>query len=318
MLPRPHVTRLARLAPLASLLLAAGAGAPVDRYRDDVEAWRRQREADLRGPDGWLALAGLTWLHPGANRFGSAPDNDIHLPASAPPHAGTLTVAGSDVTATLAPDVSATLNGKPLQERQARAPFPLPTDAAANGPGVLSLGPVSVQVIARGGRLAARVKDRESAARKHFAGLAWFPIAPEYRVVARLAADAGAAGRKLVVPDASGGKQELESPGTLAFTLQGRATQLMPVVDGPERDDLLIVFRDATSGTETYGGGRFVRARRQPDGAYVIDFNRAYSPPCAFTPYATCPLPPPANRLKVAVTAGEKVPPGAAHGAAGE
>jgi len=338
MIPSRQVTKVAGVAGLSLLvslslvLMGAGprrptaAAAADDSYRDEVDAWRRQREADLRSSDGWLALAGLFWLHVGANQFGSASDDEVRLPASAPPHAGRLTVdvdvACDIVIAALAPGVTALLNGKP---QEADVPFRLQTDADENTPGVLSLGPVSLQVIMRGGRLAARVKDRDSVARKQFAGLAWFPIAPEYRVVALLVASAGAAGSpapattKLVVPDASGGKQELESPGTLIFKLRGRTAHLLPVVDGPDRDDLLIVFRDATSGTETYGGGRFVRAHRQPGGAYVIDFNRAYSPPCAFTPYATCPLPPPENRLRVAVSAGEKLPPGSvAHGGGNE
>jgi uncharacterized protein len=110
----------------------------------------------------------------------------------------------------------------------------------------------------------------------------------------------------MVVPDASGGHQTLESPGTLELTLLGKPVRLDPVLDGDDPTDQMIVFRDLTSGRETYGGGRFVRARRQPDGTFVVDFNRAYSPPCAFTPYATCPLPPEQNRLKLAVTAGQK------------
>jgi uncharacterized protein (DUF1684 family) len=170
-------------------------------------------------------------------------------------------------------------------------------------PDVIGVGGATLQVIDRGGRLGARLKDPRSPARAAFAGLAWYPIAPAFRVTARLAP--AAAPVKIVVPDASGGRQELESPGTLAFTLDGRALRLDPVKDGPDPDDLLVVFRDQTSGRETYGAGRFLRARRR-GAEWTLDFNQAYAPPCAFTPYATCPLPPPQNRLPIAVTAGER------------
>jgi uncharacterized protein (DUF1684 family) len=307
------VTLLATAAAeLAALLIAAGpraAEAPpaaAADYRAEIEAWRREREQSLRAPDGWLALVGLTWLHPGANRFGGAPDDDVPLPAGTPPHAGALIVTpDGHVQVRLAPGVAATVRGRAFSGGSLR------TDAAGADPDVLALGRVTLQVIARGGRLGARIKDPDSAARRSFAGLAWYPIAPAYRVTARL--EPAESARKLVVPDASGGRQELESPGTLAFRLLGTAFELIPVRDGPDDADLLVVFRDRTSGQETYGGGRFLRARRQPDGSFLVDFNRAYSPPCAYSPFATCPLPPPENRLPIAIPAGEKMPPGGGH-----
>jgi len=302
----PFTPTAALLGLLASPGPAVATPAAAERHRAEVESWRREREAALRAPDGWLAVVGLTWLHAGANRFGSAPDDEIRMPAPAPAHAGALIVDGAALRAELAPGSGALLDGKPPS---GRGPIVVRTDAAPAGPSVLGYGGVSLQVIARGGRFGARVKDRASAALAAFAGLDWFPIDAAYRVSARL--EPGGHAGKIVVPDASGGRQELDSPGTLAFTLRGRATRLVPVADGPDAADLLVVFRDATSGGQSYGGGRFVRARRQPDGGYEIDFNRAYSPPCAFTPYATCPLPPPENRLAVAIPAGEKQPPGA-------
>jgi hypothetical protein len=298
---------------LWALLIAApppAAPAPPAGYRAEIEAWRRDREQQLRAPDGWLALVGLTWLHPGANRFGAGPDDDVPLPAPAPRHAGTLLVDGATVRVSLSPGVSGTRNGRPwlAAAGAGAAPTPLRTDTTAGGPDVLGFGGVTLQVIERGGRLGARVKDPQSPRRVHFAGLAWFPVAPEYHAVARLAAHDKAV--EIVVPDASGGKQRLESPGTLSFTLAGKALRLDPVRDGGDDADLLVVFRDETTGRETYGAGRFLRARRRPDGSYDLDFNRAYSPPCAYTPYATCPLPPPQNKLGMRVPAGEKTPPG--------
>jgi uncharacterized protein (DUF1684 family) len=301
-------------AELTALLLAAGpraaeapaATAAAADYRAEVETWRREREQSLRAPDGWLSLVGLTWLHAGANRFGGAPDDEVRLPAGTPPHAGMLVVAtsggGGEVQVALAPGVAATVRGHPFGGGALR------TDAGDAEPDLLALGRVTVQVIARGGRLGARVKDPDSPTRRAFAGLAWYPVAPAYRVVARL--EPAQPARKLMMPDASGGRQELESPGTLAFTLLGTAYQLVPVRDGPDDGDLLVVFRDRTSGRETYGAGRFLRARRHADGRFVLDFNRAYSPPCAFSAFATCPLPPPENRLPIAVPAGEKTRPG--------
>ena len=297
----------------------------------EIETWRHDREARLRAPDGWLTLVGLAWLHQGKNRLGSAAGADVRLPASAPARAGTLDVDGEHVRASLAPGVAATVNGRPIDTRATRAgetratragdtraaragdtragagAFELRSDAGDAAPDVLRFGRVTVQVIARGGRLAARIKDPDSPTRLHFGGLAFYPIAAAYRVIARLDPAAGSAAT-VVVPDATGGRQQLTSPGTLAFTLQGAPVRLVAVHDGPDDGDLLIVFRDATTGRDTYGGGRFVRAHRQPDATYVIDFNQAYSPPCAFTPYATCPLPPPENRLPMAILAGEKAP----------
>jgi len=266
-------------------------------YRADVEGWRAARDERLRAPDGWLSLVGLVWLRPGVNRFGGARDNDVRLPDSVPAHAGAFVVAGRAVTLVVEPGAPLRLGGGPAKA----APFR--TDAAPS-PDVLQSGTVTWQVIERGERLGVRVKDSASPARRAFRGTRWFAIDPASRVVARFVPRVGAA--QMVVPDASGGRQTLKSPGTLALTLLGKPQRLDPVLDGDDDADQLIVFRDLTSGRESYGGGRFVRARRQADGTFVVDFNRAYAPPCAFTPYATCPLPPPQNRLPVAVRAGER------------
>jgi uncharacterized protein (DUF1684 family) len=282
------------------LLLATGAASDGAArsgaaYVADVEAWRASREARLRAPDGWLAVVGLTWLHQGENRFGSAADDDVVLPAATPPHAGSFVLEGTTVRLTIPSGSPVTLNGKPATSRVLR------TDVSAT-PDVLGVGSLTWQLIERGGRIGVRVSDRETPLRTSWLGTRWFAIDPAYRVVARLEPREG----EMVVPDASGGKQTLKSPGTLTFMLGGKPQRLQPVLDGDDDGDQLVVFRDATSGRETYGGGRFVRARRQPDGTFVVDFNRAYAPPCAFTPYATCPLPPAHNRLRVAIPAGER------------
>src|SRR4051812_21909848 len=202
----PSFTPVAALA----LTLAAPMTTPTAAYNTETETWRREREARLRAPDGWLALVGLAWLHAGANRFGSAPDDEIRLPAPAPPHAGTLILDGGAVRLELRAGTAALLDGKPAP---GRGPLPIQTDAAPGGPSILAYGGVSLQVIARGGRFGARVKDRASPALAAFAGLDWFPIDAAYNVSARLSP--GSRPGKIVVPDASGGRQELDSPGTL-------------------------------------------------------------------------------------------------------
>lgn len=291
----------AALASLPALRVAAAppaASQAPGNYPAEVAAWRAARDARLRADDGWLTLVGLAWLKPGTNRFGSARDNDVHLPAPVPAHAGTFELAGRAVRLVVPPDSPLRLDGQPARTG------PLRTDAAPN-PGVVTVGSISFQLIERGERVGVRVRDRESALRRSYPGSRWYPIDPAYRVVARLVPREGGAA-EMVVPDATGGRQKLTSQGTLTFTLLGETRRLDPVLDGDDPADQLVVFRDLTSGPETYGGGRFVRAQRQPDGTFVLDFNRAYSPPCALTPYATCPLPPEQNRLRVAVRAGQK------------
>jgi uncharacterized protein (DUF1684 family) len=285
------------LGPMSGADAAAAAPSARTTYEAEIEAWRAAREERLRAPDGWLSVVALVWLRPGANRFGSAPDNEVHLPAGAPAHAGTYLVEAGKVTVTVAPGSPVTMNGRPAEARVVH------TDAERT-PDVFATGTLTWQVIARGDRLGVRVRDRANPARQSFPPPRHYPVSPAYRVVARLVPRAGAV--EMIVPDATGGSQRLTSPGTLTFTLLGQPQRLDPVLDGDDDADQLVVFRDLTSGRETYGAGRFVRALRQPDGTFVVDFNRAYSPPCAVTPHATCPLPPAQNRLRVAVEAGEK------------
>ncbi|HEX4403545.1 MAG TPA: DUF1684 domain-containing protein [Polyangia bacterium] len=293
---------------VAAVLLGLGvapavAEVPVSdaAYRVEVAQWRRQRDERLRAPDGWLSLVGLHWLALGPNRFGGAPDDDVPLPSPVPAHAGTFVVEGREAHFGVRVDVPertpVAVNG------DAARSGPVHTDATPT-PDVFSLGTLSWQVIERGARVGVRVRDSASPARRTFAGSTWYAIDPAYRVVARFAPHA--APIEIVVPDAAGGQQKLKSPGTLTFTLRGEVQHLDPTLDGDDPDDQMLVFRDATSAHTTYGAGRFVRALRQKDGTFIVDFNRAYAPPCAFTPYATCPLPPPQNRIHIAVEAGDK------------
>lgn len=276
-------------------LLLLPLAAFADGYTAEVEAWRARREERLRRPDGWLTLAGLFWLREGPNRFGSGPDNDLVFPDKAPARLGVATVAEGKVAVDLEPGVL--VNGQPA----ARVVL---DPKAEEGATVLSRGSLSWYLLERGGRLGFRLKDRESPVLRDFRGTAWFPVDPAWRVTARL--EGGP--HRIAVPSVTGGTSQEESPGTLVFELEGRELRLDPVL---EDGGLFVVFADATSGRETYGSGRFLSAEApDAEGRTVLDFNRAYSPPCAFTPYATCPIPPAQNRLPVAIRAGEKAPAG--------
>ena len=288
-----------RLVTTALAAAIAGGTAPDPGYAREIETWRRERAQRLTADGGWLPVAGLFWLKPGANRFGSDPGDEIVLPAhSAPAQAGVFVLDGPRVRVEVRAGVPVTLAGQPVTRRQVRS------DAGGAAPDVLSLGALTMQIIERGGRLGVRLKDMKSPARAAFKGLRYFPIDPRYRVVASFAPHATPV--TLRVPNVLGMVEEMSSPGTASFALPGSAAPLqLDAVREPGETELFFIFRDATSGKTTYGAGRFLYAAPPVDGKVVLDFNRAYSPPCAFTPHATCPLPPPHNRLPVAVEAGE-------------
>ncbi|HEY7374043.1 MAG TPA: DUF1684 domain-containing protein [Polyangia bacterium] len=293
---RPAAIVLA--AALAREPAAVGPPAVDPNYTHEIEAWRRERLQRLTADGGWLTVAGLHWLKPGANRFGTDPGNDIVLPArSAPARAGTFVLASGRVRVAVQPGVAVTLAGKPVTRAQLRS------DAGGAAPDVLSLGALTLQIIDRGGRLGVRLKDMNSPARAAFKGLRYFPIDPRYRVAATFVAQPKPV--SIDVPTVLGTVERMPSPGYASFTLPGAPTLRLDAVVEPGETQLFFIFRDATSGKTSYGGGRFLYADPPVGGKVVLDFNRAYSPPCAFTPHATCPLPPPNNRLPVAVEAGE-------------
>jgi len=264
-----------------------------------VEEWRSRRDQRLRAADGWLSLAGLYWLEEGENRFGSDPDNDLVFPAgAAPAQAGALQVRGKVITLRAAPGAGLTVAGQPVTTLALR------TDAIPEGPTVVELGRLSFQVIERNGKLAVRLKDRENPALLAFTGMEYFPIAAAWRVEGRL--EPYEPPKQIPVPNALGWVENSPSPGAIVFEIDGKEHRLDPILE-PGATDLFVIFGDPTNGKETYGAGRFLYAKPPgPDGKVVLDFNQAYNPPCVFTPYATCPLPPRQNRLPVRVEAGEK------------
>ena len=275
---RPLAPRTcAALVALCSLLPAAS-----ERYRAQIEQWRRQREAALRADGGWLTVTGLFWLHEGANSFGSASSNEIVLPVEpALRGGGTFVLHGGKVTLRL--------DG---QTRELR-----PDSAAAAD--MVRLGSLTMFVIRRGDRYGIRLKDANSSFRRDFKGLRYFPVDQAYRLQARFVPDA----KQIPIPNVLGQTEDMPSPGYVEFVLRGRKLRLTPVEESP--DSLFFIFRDLTSGSQTYGSGRFLDTDLPRNGAVVLDFNKAYNPPCAFTPYATCPLPPKQNRLPVPIEAGE-------------
>jgi len=294
------MVRLVTMLTLMSTALPTPGADPV--YRAEIEKWRQQREARLKAEDGWLAVAGLFWLDEGANRFGSGPGNAIALPAgAAPPAAGTFELREGKVSVRVEPGVTVTAAGTPITAMPLRSDDPGPPD-------VLKLGRLSLHVIARGGRYGIRMKDPESETRRSFAGLRWFPIRDDLRLEARFVP--WPSPRTIPIPNVLGQVNELPSPGYAEFTLAGRTLRLEPVIEEPGAKELFFIFRDQTAGKETYPAGRFLYAPMPKEGVVILDFNKAYSPPCAFTAYATCPLPPPQNRLPVRIDAGEKSPHG--------
>jgi uncharacterized protein (DUF1684 family) len=289
--------RLAWLTLLATAVAAPPPAAAADEaYRAGILKWREQREARLKAEDGWLAVAGLFWLRDGANVMGSDPASGIALPSgAAPARTGTIELAGRQVTLRLEAGVAGRLGGSPVSGPVALRPD---TD-------VLELGArLSLFVIERGGRLAIRLRDRESQARRGFSGLSWFDVSDAYRVGARFVSYPKP--KPVTVPNVLGKMETMPSPGYAEFVVQKQTVRLDGVLEDVDAKQLFFIFSDATSGKETYHSGRFLYADLPKEDKITLDFNKAYNPPCAFTAFATCPLPPKQNALPVRIEAGEK------------
>ncbi len=273
------------------LLLLAGAGFG---YEAGEAEWRASYEARLRSENGWLAVAGLFWLEEGSARFGTAADNELVFP-SGPALAGTIERRGRVITLRVTPGVDVKIGGAPVSTKV------LAPDTSG-APDVVTMGRLSFMIIERNGRFGLRLRDPENPRRTGFPGTTWFPADTKYRIVARFEPHRQA--RTLPVPNVLGDVIDMENPGRVRFRVGGRQVTLEAVREGP--DELFFIFSDGTSGRTTYPGGRFLYAPSPVEGKVILDFNRATSPPCAYTDFATCPLPPKPNRLRVAIPAGEK------------
>lgn len=291
-------------APLKSLLLvltllfSSSCLAANDAERADVEQFRAQRLSELTGESGWLTLVGLFWLDPGENTFGRDRDNHLVLDSPhLPPKAGSFFLEGHSVRFVARPDAHITHEGQPV------ASINLASDLEPQ-PTTLASGSLEFFLIERDGHLGIRVRDRDSPRRRNFRGLDYFPISSEWAFDARF--EPYPPGRRIPIANILGMQADEECPGALVFTKDGREWRLDAVLESPGDQELFIMFADDTSGHETYGGGRFLHVPLPKDGRVRLDFNKAYNPPCAFNDFSTCPLPPPQNRLKLHVTAGEK------------
>jgi uncharacterized protein (DUF1684 family) len=269
-------------------------------YEEELLEWRRMLDEALRREDGWLALAGLHWLHPGKNTFGSGEGNDIVLPAEegVPQRAGSFELNENAVILHVEQPGTVKVGEKEAQNLELR------TDRAAETD-YIYLGPLKLVVIERGDRLAIRVWNSKSREVLNFQGREWYPPDEEYRVQARYTPFTS--GGFLDLPDVAGSVQRIPVLGSLDFNLQGKNCRLVALPAGDR--DLFIIFRDETSGEDTYPAGRYLVAPEPENGTVILDFNRAYNPPCAFTPYATCPLPPRENHLPLRIEAGERFHP---------
>ena len=284
--------RLVAIVLLAGLAACSKPREDHSAYLNEIRQWQQTRAKRLLAEDGWLSLVGLHWLKEG--------ENDIPLP-NAP---GKIVMQNG--VATLQPVAGMTIDDKPVT-----APAVLRDDSSEQGPTVVRAGTARFQVIKRGPRYGLRIKDSQAETRTKFKGLEYFPIDPKWRVEARF--EPYNPVKKIPITDVTGMTSDATSPGALVFSIDGKEYRLDPILEEGE-SDYFIIFRDVTSRDVTYPAGRYLYAKPPgKDGKVIVDFNKAYNPPCSFTPFATCPLPPLQNRLPIRVEAGEKRYAGAHH-----
>jgi uncharacterized protein (DUF1684 family) len=280
---------------------------PPSDWQKNLLAWHAERAKNLQKPDGWLSLVGLHWLKPGDNTVGSAPGNSIVIKSrSAPGELGIIRLGQDSI------ELSQPKDGypKPLQVdgKTPQSPQKLSSDNQGK-PSRITISTLVITVIHRGDQYGLRVKDSQSPTRTQFHGLKWYPPDPALRVKAQWVPYNPP--HKVKVPTILGTEVESVVPGKAEFTLNGQNLALEPILEEPTDKELFFIVRDTTSQDKTYGAGRFLytdfpsNGLNKP-GELWLDFNRLENPPCAYTPYATCPLPPPQNRLQVALPAGEQ------------
>ena len=273
---------------------AANPGDGVDAFTTEALAWQAEREEGLLADDSWLTVAGLYWLREGSNTVGADGSNDFVLPeGSAPAEVGVFEFADRVTTFHASPGVEILQSGEPVTS----------VVLEMGEKHALEIGRLRLWLHYSGERLAIRLRDLDAPLRKEFTGLNWFPPDERFRVTARFTPYDEP--KKIEMLNILGDIEPFESPGTVEFELLGETIRMEPlsVRDGA----LWLVFRDGTSGKEVYPAARFLRAEAPVDGEVVLDFNRAYNPPCAYNPFTTCPIPTKQNRLAVRIEAGEKL-----------
>lgn len=286
---------LVAVAGAAAGLMAASSAAPQSSYEAAIQQWRRNQDVELRADDGWLNVAGLFWMKPGANRAGANPSYEIALPAGrAPARVGVFQFAGGQTTFIGEPGVPVHVNGRAATA----APVRLQPDKDR-----VVIGDLTMFVIERGERTGIRLLDKNSGARRAFTGRVWYPVKPALRIAARFVPQNPP--KQIPIVNVLGDTSLVPSPGYVEFTLDGKVLRLEPTAESGATE-LFFNFRDQTSRTDTYPAGRYLYTPLPKGGVVDLDFNRAVSPPCAFTAFATCPLPPKQNDLPVRIEAGEK------------
>jgi len=292
--PSLKIFALAAATATVTSIVFGGAGFPPlkgrQTYEDGLAAWRKHQTEALLADDGWLDVTGLAWLTEGDTTIGSSSDAKLVLPAYAPKSLGTLSLSKGRVTLNVSPDARVEVDGKPVTTVEMKSDS---VRAVA--------GSITLMVIQRGKRIGLRMFDKNSKARREFTGQKWFPPNKILRVSAKLIPYDPP--HTITIFNVIGDATEVKCPGYLSFKVDGKECRLDVQ---PQGNGYFLNFTDTTSGQETYPAGRFLDVPRAANGSVVIDFNEAVNPPCAFTEFATCPLPPANNRLKVAIPAGEK------------
>ncbi len=268
-------------------------------YITELAAWHQARLERLKTETGWLNLAGLYWLQEGENTIGVDEKNEIVFPAKAAPFLGTFYLKKGVVNFTPRKGVEITCEGKPAGK------MTLLDDSQENTT-ILDYGDLRFYIIKRGDRYGIRLRDLKHKRIDEFKGIDRFPVDENWRIKAKF--ELYDPPKKVIVPDIIGGQTEEHCFGAYVFEKDGRTFRLETTGDPAKRKSMFVVFGDLTNKKTTYGGGRFIYIP-VPDeqGTAVIDFNKAYNPPCVFSPYATCPLPMEANTLAIEVSAGEKM-----------
>jgi uncharacterized protein (DUF1684 family) len=267
-------------------------------YQAEIETWRRSMDVALRKENGWLALAGLYWLEEGSNRIGSDPSNRIVLPErAAPAFLGDFHLSEGVTQIKSEPGQTVQVDAVQVEEAE--------LDPDITGmPSRVTLGDLSMVVIKRGARYGIRLWDNHRPERESFPGREWYAVQEVYRIEGRFIPHQEPV--QLTLPGADGGRQSVPAVGLVHFELDGAEHQL-EALEGPS-GGLFLIFRDETNGTTTYEAGRYLQTDKPKAGQVVLDFNRAFNPPCVFTAFATCALPPPQNYLQVSIKAGEMDP----------
>ena len=265
-------------------------------YKAAIEKWRGEYETKLKADDGWLTLAGLEWLEEGENSIGTGKEYDIQLPKRLDPgRFGMINLESEKVTLRVEKGAKALVNDKSITKIE------LAPDTTGK-PTIVKSGDVEMLLIKRNDKFGIRIRDQKSPARVKFKGLDWFPIDKNYEVVADF--EAFGEDRDFLVQNVLDQTVQMKSPGILRFKINGKEHSLQPALNGDGR--LFIIFRDPTSKTSTYQAGRYLYTPMPKNGKVTLDFNKAENPPCAYTEFATCPLPPEQNELDVVLSVGEK------------